>query len=121
MAASYLQRAGCKERFIVIDGNEKMFRSICFAEKSKIAAKNGYVNTYDICIRNPIRGNQYSNASKFCERHIDGKSGKSKMVINIRPVTRSINKNLPLTIISIFHAERHTMAKCRKSWKNFNM
>ena len=91
---------GCKERLVVIDGNEKLYRTICAAEKSKIIGDQGNINTYDICIRNPTRGNQHSDASKFCEEHINGKSGEGKMVIDLRPITRSFSRMLPLTVTS---------------------
>ena len=88
------------ERFIVIDGNEKMFRSLCAVEKSKVTATRGDIATYNICIRNPVRGNQHSNASKFCEFHVDGKCWDSKDVIDLRPITRSISRDLPFTVTS---------------------
>ena len=80
---------GCKERYIVMDGNEKLYRSICGAEKSKIIGVSGDVNSYDLCIRNPIRGNQHTQSSKFCFSHLDGKKGEGRQNIDLRPVTRS--------------------------------
>ena len=50
---------GCKNRFIVVDGNEKNYRAICTAEKTRIIGTQGDVNSYMLCTRNPIRGNQH--------------------------------------------------------------
>ena len=47
---------GCKERFIVIDGNEKLFRALCAAKPEKIISVPGEVNRYNVCIANPLRG-----------------------------------------------------------------
>ena len=91
---------GCHERFVVIDGNEKLYRAICNADKEKLKGIEGEVNTYNLCIRNPIRGNQYRKASKFCECHVNEKYEKSLEPLDIRPVTRSFKKYIPETITS---------------------
>ena len=39
---------GCKERVAVIDGNEKLHRLICGAEKKHITGSTGQVNYYDM-------------------------------------------------------------------------
>jgi len=96
-----LRRLGlCRNRFVVIDGNEKLFRSICSAEKSRIIGSIGNVNTYDVCSRNPVRGNQHVNASKFCKFHSDGKSNSTKEILDLRPITRSFSKKIPPTVTS---------------------
>jgi len=42
---------GCKERLIIIDGNEKLYRLVCNAKKERIIGKEGQVNTYNLCIK----------------------------------------------------------------------
>ena len=69
------------------DGNEKLYRSICNAERSKVIGLQGNVNKYDLCIRNPIRGNQHISSSKFCIQHAEGKTGEGKQNIDLRPIT----------------------------------
>ena len=91
---------GCAARFVVVDGNEKLFRSICAADKSKIITGPDDVNKYDLCIRNPCRGNQHRKGSKFCKEHIDGKVGETDVQIDYRPVTRSMSKTIPDIITS---------------------
>ena len=91
---------GCAARFVVIDGNEKLFRSICAADKSKIITGPDDVNRYDICIRNPCRGNQHRKASKFCEEHSDGKVCETNVQIDYRPLTRSMSKTIPEVMTS---------------------
>lgn len=72
---------GCKNRFIVLDGNEKLFRLKC-DEKG--------------CINNPLRGNQFVSASKKCAAHDNGQRCKAKKAkfdnerLELRPVTRSM-------------------------------
>ena len=92
---------GCKERLIVIDGNEKCYRMICSAKKEKIQSSKGDVNRYNVCIRNPIRGNQHVKASKYCELHQDEQSLiSSETKLDLRPHTRLFCKNLPEVLTS---------------------
>ena len=93
--------AGCKERHIVIDGNEKLYRLICAADKTRIMGNTGEVNSYELCIRNPVHGNQYKGSSKFCLVHDNESSGVTDEQIDVRPITRSLAKQLiPSTISS---------------------
>ena len=98
---------GCKNRFIVIDGNEKNYRAICGAKRKRIEGKDGEVNTYDLCINNPIRGNQYGKASRYCSDHKpmaehdkdDDILGPS-IVSDLRPRTRAYLKSIPNIVTS---------------------
>ena len=90
---------GCKARFLVIDGKEKLSRLICATEKIKIMGNIGEVNSYDLCIRNPIRVNQYKDNSKYCLIHENEQSGLTDEQIDLRPNTRSYSRNMiPNTI-----------------------
>ena len=89
-----------KERIIVIDGNEKLYGFISSAEKIKVTGNKGEVNGYDMCIRNPIRGNQFKKSERLCKEHLDGASGSTVEQLDIGPVTRSMTKSLP-TVISM--------------------
>ena len=91
---------GCKQRMIVIDGNEKLYRMICNADKEKITPTKGAVTTYNLCIRNPMRGNQHLKASKYCEVYSGGKCGDIGPVLDLRPITRQYLKNINETITS---------------------
>lgn len=91
---------GCKERFVVIDGNEKLYRLVCAAEKTKITGNVGEVNRYDMCIRNPIRGNQFQPNSKFCKTHENEQSGKTLEQIDMRPVTRQYAKMIQHVVVT---------------------
>ena len=72
---------GCRNRFIVLDGNEKLFRLKC---------------DEDGCINNPIRGNQFGSASTKCAAHNTINAGKNKKLkldnerLELRPITRSM-------------------------------
>ena len=72
---------GCKNKFIVLDGNEKLFRLKCYE---------------DGCINNPIRGNQFGSGSTKCASHDTINSNKHKKTkcaserLELRPVTRSM-------------------------------
>ena len=94
------EEPGCRERFVIIDGNEKMYRAICAAEKTRIIGGKGNSNGYDVCIRNPVRGNQYNSSSKFCMDHKNESIGSSAEALDLRPVTRSITQSIPKAIKS---------------------
>ena len=55
---------------------------------------------YDLCIRNPKRGNQYQKSSKFCEFHADQKFGDTMETVDLRPITRSFKRKIPPTVTS---------------------
>ena len=89
---------GCRQRFIVIDGNAKLYRSICAAEKKRIIVNSGKQNSYELCIRNPLRGNQHGSSSKFCNEHVNDKEGDTDTQLDLRPMTRSLAKKIPKMI-----------------------
>ena len=89
---------GCKERYIVMDGNCKLFRALCGAEKTRVIGKDGDVNGYQLCIRNPTRGNQHCLSDKYCRVHANDQKGDTADVLDIRPMTRSMTANIPRTV-----------------------
>ena len=89
---------GCREKFIVIDGNEKLFRSICAADKERLEKSPGDVNRIKVCIENPMRGNQHREVSNFCAYHQHDRTLPVKETIDIRPVTRSMTQNVPSVV-----------------------
>ena len=72
------EEKGCQQRAIVIDGNEKLYRFICATEKTRVIGNTGEVNRYDLCIRNPVKGNQSTEASKFCLQHQENQSAETE-------------------------------------------
>ena len=88
---------GCKEKFVVIDGNEKLFRAICAIDKEKLDTSPGDINRIKVCINNPLRGNQHSKISKFCKDHQQDCTSPVHDPIDIRPVTRSMTRDIPPT------------------------
>ena len=88
---------GCTNRFIVIDGNETNYRTMCMADKTRIIGSPGNVNRYEVCIRNPIRGNQHYAPSKYCPEHTAGPAPPNQS-LDMRPRTRSFFKSIPRTI-----------------------
>jgi hypothetical protein len=92
---------GCKNRYIVMDGNEKNFRLICGLERHKIAGEEGQVNSYDICIRDPIRGNQHTKPSKCCTEHQQNMDKMTNQeTLDFKRITRSMAKDIPPTVTS---------------------
>lgn len=89
---------GCRQGVIVIDGNEKLYRYICAAEKIRVLGNLGEVNNYKLCINNPDRGNQSKKASKFCMSHNAMKEAKTEEQIDLRPVTRAFSMSLVKTV-----------------------
>ena len=92
------EEKGCKERYVVIDGNEKHFRALCAAKKERVIGEQGQVNTYNLCVRNPVRGNQHGKGSKFCKIHSNDKTGATDSLLDIRPMTRSMTKDIPVLV-----------------------
>lgn len=82
------EEPGCKERAIIIDGNEKLYRFICATERTRVKGNTGEVNRYEMCIRNPVKGNKTTAASKFCSYHVNSKTSATEEQIDLRPVTR---------------------------------
>ena len=89
---------GCKEKFIVIDGNEKLFRAICATDKEKVDSIPGAINGYKVCINNPLRGNQHSKVSQFCAQHQHNRTAPVHDPLDIRAVTRSMTKDIPSSL-----------------------
>ena len=69
------------------------------ADKTRIIGAPGNVNSYDVCIRNPIRGNQHSAPSKYCSEHTAGVASTSAS-LDIRPLTRLFSKSIPSVVTS---------------------
>ena len=92
------EEIGCKERYVLIDGNEKHFRALCAAKKERVIARDGDVNSYDLCIRNPVRGNQHGRGSKFCKIHTNDKTGGTDTMLDIRAITRSMTASIPTIV-----------------------
>ena len=92
---------GCRNRFIVVDGNEKMFRLVCKADRSKVETKCGPTE-YNLCIKNPIRGNQHKTASKYCSDHLNGNTSQiiPQCQLDLRPITRSLSLSMPNVLVS---------------------
>ena len=80
-------------RFVVIDGNEKMYRLICGSDNTIEERVQGEPNRKKICIRDPVRGNQHRKASKFCSEHTSNTSEKTTVQepIEYKRITRSIS------------------------------
>ena len=93
---------GCKNRIVVIDGNEKLYRYCCSAPFEKTKNDEIGTNITKRCINNPKRGNQSVRSSKKCELHFTGIEGPVHTVeqIDLRPVTRQLTRNLKEQIVS---------------------
>ena len=97
---------GCRNNLIVMDGNEKLYRYICGSDQTKLKGNKGEVNTYNICINNPIRGNDKTKPSKFCNEHQNGRDEKTSERIDVRPITRLFAKSIPSTILLPFSCKK---------------
>ena len=88
-------KQGCKDGFIVIDGNEKLYRNKCAAERKDIQRLDkGEPNLVEVCINTP------DYKSKYCKEHNEDKHCKSKRLDVSRPMTRNMIKQTE-SIISI--------------------
>ena len=94
---------GCRKRFIVCDGNEKLYRYSCSQPISGPAlSRHNELYSIKRCINNPIRGNQNVNYSKLCHLHVTGKAASVTVTeqIDHRPATRNYVKNLTVQLTS---------------------
>ena len=99
------EEIGCKNRLIVIDGNEKLYRYSCAKPCVKMIGDKGSIKVVGRCINNPIRGNQFNNGSKYCHFHLPGTSSKELSTdeqLDLRPITRQSTRNLQDKIVSGF-------------------
>lgn len=64
------QNAGCQVRYVSIDGNEKLRRPLCAYPAVRQTATN-MPTVIERCPNTPVRGNQRTSASKYCEKHND--------------------------------------------------
>ena len=94
------EEIGCKNRVIIIDGNEKLYRYVCASRRIHVKGNVGEVNSYKMCIRNPTQGNQSVQSSKFCSTHSDSKSGYTDEQLDLRLRTRQYAVSVPSTITS---------------------
>ena len=68
---------GCSEGFAVVDGNEKLNRTVCAAPRSKVCLPNQHICMTTLCCRSPVTGGKHVQASKFCALHVVDNSGTS--------------------------------------------
>ena len=93
---------GCRNRFIVIDGNEKLYRYCCATPQNKIKGGRGEINSVHRCVNNPVRGNKSKPNSKLCQFHESGKKDimHQEERLDLRPVTRSVTSQLLFEVTS---------------------
>lgn len=93
---------GCKERAIICDGNEKLFRYCCSLPAKKEKGEKGEINKIHRCINNPSRGNQNKKSDTLCQFHLTGKTHDVTIFdqIDYRPCTRNLTRNLVEKFVS---------------------
>ena len=93
---------GCKDRAIICDGNEKLFRYCCSLPANKKKGEKGEINKIQRCINNPSRGNQNKKSNTLCQFHLTGKTHDVTTFdqIDYRPRTRNLTRNLVEKFVS---------------------
>lgn len=93
---------GCANKFIVIDGNHKLYRYSCSMPFETVVDKDSGRVVKKRCINNPVRGNQHQKKSSKCHLHSDGSNDSTKNVepLDLRPVTRQMTRNLEEVFVS---------------------
>ena len=91
---------GCRERIVVCDGNEKLFRYICAKEIEHVSGGTGQLNTRQRCTRNPLRGNQSVASSKYCPEHAECLTSTINERIDLHPMTRGNARKLHEVFVS---------------------
>lgn len=105
--------SGCKEGFVMCDGNEKLSRRICAAPKETLHLSRNMPKIVDKCGNSPVFGGQHQKASKHCKGHIDLDADEPAakrivIVLNVPDQTVStrivdLSKDLPSNADSTMH------------------
>ena len=103
---------GCTEGFAVIDGNEKINRSICAAPKSKVSLPHQYIYMTSMCTRSPTTGGKHLKPSKYCEHHMEELSSSDSL-----PTPHSTNSLLEKSVIGDVpeNDDSNLLVGCRKA------
>ena len=92
----------CISRIVVMDGDQKIYRSVCAARGDKVI-RVGKLNEFTACSASPLPG------QKFCKIHEDDKAGNDVDRLDTCRITRAKRKELGLDI-----EELTTSEGCRK-------
>ena len=92
----------CKSNIVVMDGNAKLYRSVCAARGEKIS-NVGRLNEFTACTSSPLP------KKNFCANHTEDKSGESSQRLDLGRLTRSKFKELGLDLQELTSADA-----CRK-------
>ena len=61
---------GCSEGFAVVDGNEKVNRTVCAAPRSKVHLPNQHICVASLCCRSPLTGGKHIEGIQvLCTSH----------------------------------------------------
>lgn len=76
---------GCSERFAMLDGNEKLTRTMCSAPKCKVKIPKTGISVMSVCPNTPQLGGNRHKALKYCNvhQHIDDSSSDSSSTSSI--------------------------------------
>ena len=61
--------SGCTQRFAVLDGNEKLTRTMCSAPQCKVKIPLTGISVMSVCPNTPELGGNHRQASKYCSAH----------------------------------------------------
>ena len=81
----------CSTRILVMDGAAKIYRTVCAADSSKVTSK-GSLNEFHSCSNSPLPGH------RFCQEHLDDKTGDSSDRLDIGMMTRSKRISMGLDV-----------------------
>ena len=113
---------GCKEGFLMFDGNEKVHRRICAAPPDKLHLCRSMPKTISACPNTPQLAGANSESSKYCHNHSyldDTNASKNlkrpKLSITIKLVDEIIcTRHVPATTDLPDNADDSVMNGCKK-------
>ena len=77
--------SGCAQRFAVLDGNEKLTRTMCSAPQCKVKIPSTGISVMSVCPNTPELGGNHHQASKYSVHTVIWK----RHLPNPRPWNRS--------------------------------
>ena len=83
---SWVQYQRVQRGLPIVDGNEKVHRTMCAAPKQSVYIEGGKFSLMSCCLNTPALGGKHQTASKYCKFHkdLDTKGDPASIKINLK-------------------------------------
>lgn len=117
---------GCREGFVMCDGNEKICRRICAAPKEHFRLGKQMPNTIGCCANSPLMGGKHQSSSVYCAGHQYLNSAEpptKKVVVTVNMADQKVSakvQELTRSLPSNSDTAVHTSCKKATNIKTFH-